>query len=125
MKYKETPNRKFQYLISAPFIYGMIFPLVFLDISIEIYQNICFRLYGIDLVKRSNYIRIDRHKLSKLNKWEKLNCVYCGYGNGMLPFATAVAAETEKFWCGIRHESYEDISEPPHHKEFEEYGKYN
>ncbi|HQQ62883.1 MAG TPA: hypothetical protein PLF22_04840, partial [Pseudomonadales bacterium] len=30
-------------ILAAPFIYGMIFPLVFFDLSLALYQAVCFR----------------------------------------------------------------------------------
>lgn len=122
MEYKRHPERFLRHLISAPFIYAMIFPLIFLDIFIEIYHHVCFRLYGIQLVKRKNYIRIDRHKLKYLNFLEKINCAYCGYANGLMNYASAIAAETEKYWCGIKHKKHRGFVEPKHHKDFLKYG---
>ncbi len=91
------------YILSAPVIYGMIIPLLFLDITISIYQAICFRVYGIPRVKRSCHIRIDRHRLSYLNTIEKLNCMYCGYGNGLISYSREIMARTEQYWCPIKH----------------------
>ena len=121
MEYKKHPERFFNHLLSAPFVYIMILPLVALDIFIEIYKHICFRLYGIELIKRKSYIRIDRHKLGYLNLLEKLNCAYCGYANGLLNYAVAIAGATEKYWCGIKHKKYNGFKEPKHHKNFLEY----
>jgi len=38
-------------VVSAPVIYSMIVPLVLLDVSVTIYQAICFRLYRIPRVR--------------------------------------------------------------------------
>lgn len=103
MEYKEHPRRSLQHLISIPFIYMMIVPFIVLDVSIEIYHRICFPLYGLKQVKRSDYIIFDRQKLSYLTWYDKINCTYCAYGNGLLLYAAAIAAETEKYWCGIKH----------------------
>jgi hypothetical protein len=46
---------------------------------------------------------VDRHRLAYLNTIEKLNCVYCGYGNGVIAYAHEVIARTEQYWCPIRH----------------------
>jgi hypothetical protein len=54
-------------------------------------------------VKRADYFVIDRHLLSYLNAIEKLNCVYCGYGNGVIAYAREITARTEQFWCPIKH----------------------
>lgn len=91
------------YVLSAPVIYGMIVPLFILDVSVTVYQQICFRIYRIPLVRRSDYLVIDRHHLAYLNVIEKLNCVYCGYGNGLIAYAREITARTEQFWCPIKH----------------------
>ncbi len=91
------------YVLSAPLIYGMIVPLALLDLSITFYQQVCFRIYKIPLVRRADYIVIDRHHLEYLNVIEKLNCVYCGYGNGLIAYAQEITARTEQFWCPIKH----------------------
>ncbi|MCK5320351.1 hypothetical protein KAJ61_03105 [Candidatus Parcubacteria bacterium] len=122
MEYKKHKNRDWIHLMSVPIIYGMSIPLVFFDITLEIYHNICFRLYGISLVKRSKYIKIDRHKLRYLNWIDKINCAYCGYANGLVNYARTIAAETEKYWCGIKHKNDNNFIEPKHHKDFLDYG---
>lgn len=92
-----------RFIISAPIIYSMFFPLLLLDLSISIYQHICFRLYRIPLVKRSDYFIIDRHLLEYLNVIEKFNCVYCGYGNAVIAYSREITSRTEQFWCPIKH----------------------
>ncbi|WP_299875701.1 hypothetical protein [uncultured Cocleimonas sp.] len=91
------------YILSSPLIYGMIFPLFFLDITITLYQQICFRIYGIPRVVRADYLVIDRGQLSYLNTVEKFNCIYCGYGNGLIEYVREVIARTEQYWCPIKH----------------------
>lgn len=90
-------------LISAPIIYSIIFPVVLLDAWISIYQTICFPLYRIAKVPRSQYIIVDRHKLPYLNVIEKFNCIYCGYCGGVFAYAREIAARTEQYWCPIKH----------------------
>lgn len=90
-------------VLSAPFIYAMAIPIALLDLSFTIYQAICFRLYRIPQVSRSAYVVIDRHLLPNLNPIEKLNCAYCGYANGVLAYTTEIAAQTEQYWCPIKH----------------------
>ena len=91
------------HILSAPVIYGMIFPLMLLDLTITLYQHVCFRIYKVPRVTRSDYIVIDRHQLPYLNTIQKLNCVYCGYGNGLLAYAREIIARTEQYWCPIKH----------------------
>jgi len=90
-------------LLTAPIIYGMVFPMLLLDICICFYQAICFPIYKIPKVKRDNYIIFDRHHLSYLNIVEKSHCVYCTYGNGLLAYATEIIARTEQYFCPIKH----------------------
>lgn len=90
-------------LIISPFIYGLIIPLLFLDFGTWLFQNICFSVWGIAPVRRSDFIVLDRRYLAYLNGIEKLNCYYCGYGNGLLAYAQEVAARTEQYWCPIKH----------------------
>lgn len=122
MQYKKYPERVYRHFLSIPIIYMMIVPLVAFDIFLEIYHQICFRLYKIPVVKRSNYIKIDRQKLKYLTRWERVNCAYCGYANGLMHYSTTIAGETEKYWCGIKHAKDPNFIPPEHHKDFMEYG---
>lgn len=92
-----------RFVLTAPIIYSLIFPMLLLDLFVSVYQLICFRIYGISRVKRSDYIVIDRHQLSYLNIFEKINCIYCGYANGLFAYARQVASRTEQYWCPIKH----------------------
>lgn len=101
--FKYILDSELRNLLSTPFIYSMIIMFVALDVSVTLYQAICFRLYKIKRVKRKTYIIIDRHKLMHLNSLERFNCIYCGYGNGVLSYAREVASRTEQYWCPIKH----------------------
>ena len=90
-------------VLTAPVIYAVIFPMVLLDISVTLYQHICFRVYGIPRVKRSDYFVFDRAHLAYLNLLEKINCAYCSYGNGLMAYAREIVARTEQYWCPIKH----------------------
>lgn len=90
-------------LLTAPVIYSMVVPIALLDLWVTMYQAVCFRAYGITLVRRSTYIVIDRQHLAYLNSIEKLNCVYCGYANGVFAYVREIAGRTEQYWCPIRH----------------------
>ncbi len=96
-------NSPVMHLVTAPVIYALILPFALLDLFVSVYQAICFPVYGIPKVKRGEYIRIDRHTLAYLNGIEKLNCVYCGYCNGLIAYVQEVAGRTEAFWCPIKH----------------------
>ena len=90
-------------IVTAPVIYSLIIPISMLDLFMTIYQNICFRVYGISLVKRSEYVVMDRKYLQYLNIIQKMNCIYCEYSNGVISYAREVASRTEQFWCPIKH----------------------
>jgi len=104
----------------APIIYAMIVPLVFMDLCIWIYQRMTFPIYKIPLVPRKEYFIIDRHHLSYLNMVEKINCVYCGYGNAVAAYTREIIARTELFWCPIKHAS--KIAAP--HSRYDQFFKY-
>lgn len=93
------------HLLSAPVIWSVLIPAMILDGFVTLYQWICFPIYKITKVKRSDYIIIDRHRLGYLNAIEKLNCLYCSYFNGLMGYVSEVAARTEQYWCPIRHAS--------------------
>ncbi len=90
-------------VLISPVIYALIVPFALLDLCVTLYQAICFPVYGIPKVRRRDHIVIDRQHLAYLNGLQKLNCMYCGYGNGLISFVREVAARTEAYWCPIKH----------------------
>ena len=90
-------------ILTAPVIWFCLVPAIFMDFAATIYQFICFPVYTIPKVRRNDYIIIDRHALQYLNALEKLNCIYCGYVNGLIAYIQEIAARTEQYWCPIRH----------------------
>ena len=74
-----------------------------MDIFLWQFQNIYFRIYDIPILKRSQYIILDRYKLGKLSFWQRLNCLYCEYANGLVAFAKAVVNQMELYSCAIKH----------------------
>lgn len=112
---------RIRHLLSAPIIYSVIIPLALLDLMITVYQHTCFRIYGIPLVRRADYLSVDRLQLSYLNAIEKLNCLYCSYGNGVVEYCREISARTEQYWCPIKHAQR---TPDPHHlvEKFFDYG---
>jgi len=90
-------------ILTVPVIWGCLPPALIMDFAATVYQAICFPIYGIPKVKRRRYIIIDRHALGYLNLIEKINCVYCGYFNGLMGYIQEIAARTEQYWCPIKH----------------------
>jgi len=88
---------------TAPIIYSGVVAFALLDLFLIVYQGICFPVYGVPKVRRADYLVFDRGRLKYLNLLERLNCVYCSYGNGVLAFGVEVAARTEQHWCPIKH----------------------
>lgn len=90
-------------VLTAPIIYSGLIPFLLLDIFLSVYQAVCFPVYGIPKVKRSEYLLFDREDLPYLNIIEKVNCFYCSYGNGLAAYFREIAARTEQYWCPIKH----------------------
>jgi hypothetical protein len=99
---KMLTNRP-QNLITGPIIYGMIFPLLMLDLCVSFYQWACFPIYGVIKVRRADYIVFDRHQLGYLNFIEKFHCTYCAYGSGLMGYMSEILARTEQYFCPIKH----------------------
>lgn len=108
-------------ILTVPFIWGCLLPALLLDLVVSIFHSLCFRIYKIPLVKRREYIVIDRHALTYLNIIEKVNCVYCGYFNGLIGYVQEIAARTEQFWCPIKH-ARKQASLHSRYRKFLEYG---
>ena len=79
------------------------FPALLMDISLSLYQAICFPLYNIPKVKRQDNIVFDRQYLDYLNIIEKFICAYCLYINGLFGYLQEIGERTEQFWCPIKH----------------------
>ena len=90
-------------IITAPVIYIGWIPFLLMDLFVTVYQAICFPVYRIPKVKRSDYLVFDREDLPYLNIIEKFNCFYCSYGNGVAAYTREVASRTEQYWCPIKH----------------------
>jgi len=90
-------------ILSAPVIWTYLLPIFLLDVVMRLYQLICFPIYGIPKVSRSDYIIMDRSRINYLNLIEKVNCAYCSYFNGVIAFIQEVAGRTEQYWCPIKH----------------------
>lgn len=101
--WQTTKSTTFREYLSIPFIYSMMIPAVILDLFLFMYQQTAMRLYRIPLVRRSDYITLERKHLDYLNWVEKLNCIYCSYVNWLFAYAVEIAWRTEKYWCPIKH----------------------
>ena len=110
-----------KHMLSAPIIYGLIIPMLILDIGVTLYQTICFRLYSIPRVKRSQYIIYDHQHLAYLNSFEKLNCLYCSYAGGLINYAREIASRTEQYWCPIKH-AHKLVDSHHRYADFLDYG---
>jgi hypothetical protein len=105
----------------APVIYSGFIPMALLDVFLFVYQGVCFPVYHITKVKRSEYVILDRGDLPYLNLLEKFNCFYCGYANGLMGYGREVAARTEQFFCPIKH-ARRIVAAHAHYPRFFEYG---
>ena len=82
--------------LTAPVIYSIVVPVALLDLWVSLYQRVCFPVYRIARVRRADYIVIDRQHLAYLNGIEKLNCMFCGYANGVFAYVREIAGRTEQ-----------------------------
>ena len=108
-------------ILTAPVIYALLLPMLLLDVFITVYQFICFPIYGIARVKRSEYFVYDRAHLAYLNLIEKINCAYCSYGNGLVAYAREVVGKTEQYWCPIKH-ARKTLQAHPYYAGFVDFG---
>lgn len=110
-----------QNLITGPIIYGMILPLLMLDLCVSFYQFTCFPIYGVTKVRRADYIVFDRQHLDYLNFIEKFHCTYCAYGSGLMGYMAEILARTEQYFCPIKH-AHKILGTHSHYNRFLDYG---
>jgi hypothetical protein len=84
-------------------LYSLALPLLLLDVWVTICQAVLFPLLRVAPVVRRDYLVFDRHRLPYLNLIQRLNCLYCGYANGVLAYVREVAARLEQYWCAVQH----------------------
>jgi hypothetical protein len=101
--WKHLRNTRPLVILSSPLIYACVVPFLLLDLSVAIYQLVCFPIYGIPKVRRKDYLVFDRGRLAYLNTIEKVGCIYCSYANGLLALITEIAARSEQYFCPIKH----------------------
>jgi hypothetical protein len=108
-------------IATAPVTYAVLIPMLVFDLFVTSYQWICFPVYGIPPVKRSDYFVYDRSHLAYLNLIEKINCAYCSYGNGLIAYAREIVGRTEKYWCPIKH-ARKTLQAHPYYAGFVDFG---
>jgi hypothetical protein len=106
-------------VLTAPVIYSGFLVFAMLDLFLTLYQAVCFPVYGIPRVRRSEYMVFDREDLPYLNIIEKFNCFYCSYGNGLAAYFREIAARTEQYWCPIKHARRIKAAHPRYPRFFE------
>ena len=109
------------HLLTAPLIYAMVIPAIIFDVLLFVYQQIAFRIFKFEFIKRSDYMHFDHQYLGYLNLIEKLNCLYCSYFNGLMLYASAIAGRTELYFCPIKH-AKKIVSQHKFYEEFLSYG---
>jgi hypothetical protein len=101
--WKHLRSTRLLVILSSPLIYACVIPFLMVDACVELYQLVCFPIYGIPKVRRKDYLIFDRGRLAYLNTIEKVGCIYCSYVNGLLAMITEIAARTEQYFCPIKH----------------------
>ncbi len=94
-------------LISIIVILWMIVPILLFDFWVIVYHAVYFRICGIPLIPRGQYISMDRARLKRLTWVQRMNCAYCDYANGAIAWIKAVINTTEVYSCAIKHGSTE------------------
>ena len=100
---KKLHFKPFLLPIATLMIYSMIIPVLILDLWTTLYQLVYFSAAGIPKIHKKDYIIFDRWELHKLTLWQKINCVYCEYVNGLIAWAKGVSNQTEIYSCAIKH----------------------
>lgn len=108
-------------ILAAISAYLMIVPLVLADFSLWQFQQLYFGIYRIPKINRKKYFCFDRHLLSQLTIVQKINCAYCTYANGVIHFASAVAAQMERYSCAVKHTK--NVPGHQHQADFIEYAQ--
>jgi hypothetical protein len=72
-------------------------------------------------VRRSDHLVFDRGHLAYLNWFERFNCSFCSYANGVVGYVREVAARTEQYWCPIKH-ARRILGAPERYQSFADYG---
>lgn len=88
---------------TGPIIYSLVIPLALLDLCVTLYQLICFPVYRIAKVRRTDFFVYDRRHLEYLNCFERFHCTYCAYANGLVAYMSEIVARTEQYFCPIKH----------------------
>ena len=110
-----------QNLLTGPIIYGMLIPLLILDLFVSFFQATCFPMYKVEKVRRADYIVLDRQHLEYLNFIEKFHCTYCAYGAGLIAYVNEIVARTEQYFCPIKH-ARKILGTHSHYAHFLSYG---
>lgn len=110
-----------QNYLTMPIIYGAAIPIVLFDLSVSLYQAICFPVYGMPKVKRADHIVFDHQHLAYLNFFEKGHCLYCSYAVGMLAYTSEIISRTEQYFCPIKH-ACKVLAPHSRYNDFLEYG---
>ena len=122
MEYKKHTDKIIWQGLSGIFVLLPLVPMLALDVLAEIFHRICFPIYGIAYIKRSDYIIFDRQKLSYLPFYDKFFCTYCAYANGVFLYWSAIGSATEKYWCAIKHQNLNIKIMKEKEKDYLEYG---
>lgn len=66
-------------------MYGCIPSLVIFNLALAVvmYQWLFRPLLGLPRIRWADYVIIDRHRIEELTWFDKFNCMFCGYANGL------------------------------------------
>lgn len=56
-------------------------------VCVALYQWLLRPLFGIPRVRWADHVIIDRHRIAGMSWFDKFNCMFCGYANGLVTMA--------------------------------------
>ena len=62
-----------------------------------VYKTILAPVLGVKNLRVSDFIVVDRHKINGLPWFDKFNCLYCGYTNGISTYYDVMLGHLESF----------------------------
>ena len=71
--------------ITSPVIYALVVPLVLLDLSLTVYQFVCFPIYKIRKLQRGDVLVFDRNHMACPTPLEKLTCAFVSSAHSGVP----------------------------------------
>ncbi len=70
--------------------------IVYFTVSLFLYQVVLRPIFGTRIIHWADFVIIDRHRIEELSWFDKLNCQFCGYANGICTMINVEIDEVAK-----------------------------